>query len=413
MIYMTPTILQINTVVNSGSVGRIAEQIGQKIKAEGWNSWIAYGRGNQPSESELLKIGSIRDVYLHGIRSRLSDNHGLSSMSATRNFIDQVKVLKPDLVHLHNIHGYYLHYPLLFNYLSTTNIPIVWTLHDCWPFTGHCTHFSVISCNKWERECYCCEQLRTYPISLLADRSARNYHDKKQAFTSVSQMTLVPVSQWMSNLVKRSFLGNYSVQTIYNGVDTTIFTPTDSRRIVSEQYEIAANQFLILGVANVWTPHKGLNDFIALRKILPPTCHLLLVGLSSKQISRLPEGITGVAHTENVQQLADLYAAADLFINPTWEDNFPTTNLEALASGTPVATYRTGGSIEAVNEATGFIVEQGDISGLLSVICTVQTKGKVSYTAACRQRALTRFDKQDRYIEYIQLYKKLLNQEIK
>lgn len=404
-----PTILQINTTVNSGSVGRIAEQIGQAVKAEGWHSCIAYARGDRPSASELLKIGSMRDVYLHGIRSRLFDNHGLGSVSATRQFIARAKALAPDLIHLHNIHGYYLHYPLLFSYLSTAGIPVVWTLHDCWPFTGHCAHFSLVGCRKWEQGCYRCEQLRTYPASLGADRSARNYHDKKQAFTAVSRLTLVAVSRWMAGLVGQSFLGNHPLQTIYNGVDTSVFTPGDSRRAVAERYGIAPGRFLLLGVANVWTPPKGLGDFISLRKLLPPDCHLLLVGLSPKQISCLPEGITGVARTENVHQLAELYAAADLFVNPTWEDNFPTTNLEALASGTPVVTYRTGGSVEAVDEATGFVVEQGDLQGVLSVVRAVRAKGKSFYTAACRRRALDCFDQHDRYIDYIHLYRNLLN----
>lgn len=408
-----PTILQINTTVNSGSVGRIAEQIGQAVMAQGWNSWIAYARGRQPSASELLRIGTMRDVYWHGIRSRLSDNHGLASAAATRHFIDRLRELQPDLIHLHNIHGYYLHYPLLFDYLSAAGVPVVWTLHDCWPFTGHCAHFSVVGCRKWEQGCYRCEQTRTYPASLFADRSARNYREKKQAFTSVRQMTMVAVCRWMAGLAERSFLGRYPVHSIYNGVDTAVFSPADSRRAVAERYGIAPGRFLALGVANVWTPHKGLADFIALRKILPSDCNLLLVGLSSRQIGKLPEGITGVSRTENVSQLAELYAAADLFVNPTWEDNFPTTNLEALASGTPVVTYRTGGSIEAVDEATGFVVEQGDIQGLLAAVRTVQAKGKAHYMAACRRRALACFDQQDRYADYIHLYRKLLNQEIK
>lgn len=408
-----PTLLQINTLVNSGSVGRIAEQIGEAAMLDGWNSFIAYARGNQPSRSNRLKIGSMRDVYLHGIASRLFDNHGLSSAAATRQLIGRLQTLQPDLVHLHNIHGYYLHYPLLFRYLAAAGMPVVWTLHDCWPFTGHCSHFSVVGCHKWEQGCYRCEQSGTYPASLFVDRSARNYRDKRQAFTSLPHLTLVPVSAWMADLVGRSFLRKYPVQTIYNGVDTTVFAPSDTRRTVCERYGIAPDRFLALGVANVWTPHKGLADFIALRKRLPPACHILLVGLSPRQIRDLPAGITGIARTENVGQLAQLYAAAGVFVNPTWEDNFPTTNLEALASGTPVVTYRTGGSPEAVDTDTGFVVGQGDMAGLIRAVETIQAKGKSAYAAACRRRALAYFDKQDRYKEYIHLYRKLLNQEIK
>lgn len=410
---LTPTLLQINATVNSGSVGRIAEQIGQAAKAEGWRSYIAYARHAQPSQSELLKIGSRPAIYFHGFQSRLFDNHGLASAAATRQFIRRLESVKPDLVHLHNIHGYYLHYPLLFAYLAAADVPVVWTLHDCWPFTGHCAHFSFAGCTKWQTLCHHCEQSRTYPASLFADRSERNYRDKLRAFTSLRQLTLVPVCRWMADLAGRSFLGNYPIRTIYNGVDTALFKPAPTREAVVARYHLRPDRFLVLGVANTWSPRKGLSDFMALRKILPATCHILLVGLSEREVARLPEGVTGISRTENVGQLAELYAAADLFLNPTWEDTFPTTNLEALACGTPVATYRTGGSIEAVDAATGFIVEQGDVQGLAAAIRTVQEKGKAAYTAAARRRALECFDKQDRYQEYIQLYKELLNPQIK
>lgn len=413
---LTPTLLQINTTVNSGSVGRIAEQIGQAAGAEGWPSYIAYARNGQPSQSVLLKIGSQRDIYLHGLCSRLFDNHGQSSAAATRQLIRRLASLKPDLVHLHNIHGYYLNYPLLFDYLAAADVPVVWTLHDCWPFTGHCAYFSLAGCTKWETGCHHCEQSRTYPASLLADRSARNYRDKQQAFTSLSRLTLVPVSRWMAGLVGRSFLRHYPVRTIYNGVDTAVFKPAHPRQAkeaIQLRHGIRPDDFLALGVANDWSPRKGLDDFIALRKLLPSACQILLIGLSPRQIARLPEGITGIGRTENVAQLAEFYAAADLFLNPTWEDNFPTTNLEALACGTPVATYRTGGSIEAVDAATGFIVQQGDVAGLAAAIRTVQAKGKAAYGAAARRRALAYFDKQDRYKEYMQLYRDLLNIPIK
>lgn len=234
-----PTLLQINVVVNWGSTGRIAEEIGQVAMAAGWRSVIAYGRGNPTSKSELIRIGSNMDMYLHGIESRLFDNHGLASRKATRVFIEQIKALKPDVIHLHNIHGYYINYKLLFNYLAESKIPVVWTLHDCWSFTGHCAYFTFAKCDKWKTECYNCKLKKSYPFSLLFDCSKSNYVEKKQCFTTIGNLTMVPVSEWLAGLVKHSFFKGKRIECIHNGVDTHVFAPQtdyeDFRKTVADR----------------------------------------------------------------------------------------------------------------------------------------------------------------------------------
>jgi len=403
------TLLQINSVVNFGSTGRIVEEIGQLAIKNGWKSYIAYGRRKSLkslSKSKLIKIGSDWDIKLHGLQTRLFDRNGLGSKKATERFIDQIKEIKPDIIHLHNIHGYYLNIEILFNYLSLVNIPVVWTLHDCWSMTGHCTYFDFIGCEKWQTQCYSCPQRREYPSSCFIDRSKKNYFLKKTLFTSVKNMTIVPVSQWLSDIVKSSFLSGYPVQVINNGIDMHIFIPKKGVELRSKLG--VGNSFVLLGVASVWSQRKGFGDFIRLSKKIPEDCKIILVGLNDDHLKKLPSNILGIARTENVEQLVELYSIADLFVNPTWEDNFPTTNLEALACGTPVLTYHTGGSVESIALDSGFIVEKGDISGILDAIKVVKEKKTSYYNNTCRLRAEKYFNKDDRYKEYVNLYNKLL-----
>ena len=401
---MPKTLLQINTVVNSGSTGRIAEEIGQTAMSAGWRSVIAYGRNPRPSASELIRIGSDWEMRLHGVRSRIFDDHGFGSRKATEAFIREAEKLSPDIIHLHNIHGYYLNIDVLFRWLAQANVPVVWTLHDCWSFTGHCAHFDFIKCEKWKTGCFSCPQKKEYPASLFFDRSRKNWEQKRELFSLVKNLTLIPVSDWLADIARKSFLGDKTICRIYNGTDTEIFSPKGNGNVVREKYCLG-NQFTVLGCASVWTERKGLSDFVKLRERVPERdLAIVLVGLSEKQISELPAGIIGIRRTESVDALAKLYSAADLFLNTTYEDNFPTVNIEALACGTPVCTYKTGGSPEALDENTGFVVEQGDISGIVSAIETVRFRGKSAYADACRSRALTCFRKEDRWAEYLALY---------
>lgn len=403
------TLLQINVVVNRGSTGRIAEEIGQAAMAAGWKSYITYGwEHHVKSKSETIRIGKDINIKLHGLETRLLDNHalGISSRRATQNFIKEIERIQPDIIHLHNLHGYYINIEVLFDYLAKSNLPVVWTLHDCWTFTGHCSYFDWIDCNKWKTHCNSCPQKKGYPASYLVDRSKKNFKEKKSLLTAIKSMTMIPVSNWLGNYLKDSFLHKYPVEVIHNGIDTNIFNPNADKSILSK-YNLE-NKFTVIGVAAVWSARKGLVDFIKLNEIFGNTVQIVLVGLSKKQIASLPDGVVGVERTESVEELAALYAFSDIFINPTYTDNFPTTNIEALASGTPVITYKTGGSPEAVDKKTGLIVEKGDVNSLMQAIEEVKTKGKAYYSQACVERAHNLYRKEDRYQDYIDLYNRML-----
>lgn len=402
-------LLQINTVVEFNATGRIAEDLGKVVLSKAWKSVIAFGRNRRPSDSELIQIGSNLTFKFHVLQNRLFDNQGSGSAHATKVLIKQIKCYKPDIIHLHNIHGYYINIKLLFEYLAKASVPIVWTLHDCWSFTGHCAYFDFVGCTKWKTGCYECPQKKQYPESWLLDHSKQNYKRKKQLFCSLQNLTIVSVSNWQANLVKQSFLQKYSLQTIHNGVDLNVFNINDYPENVKLGLGISDNKRMLLGVASKWEPRKGFNDFLKLSTLVDENIVIVLVGLNEKQLKLLPANIIGLARTENIGQLAELYSTADLFLNLTYEDNFPTTNLESLACGTPVLTYKTGGSIESVSEDTGFIVEKGDLSGVLEVINNLCSDKKDSYKKACRNRALKNYNKYDSLKRYVDLYEKLID----
>lgn len=397
-------IMQINVTANWGSTGRIAEDISRLCMQEGWESYIAYGRYVNPCESRLIRIGNSADFYIHVFHSLLG-RHGLGSRRATQTLIQEIEQIHPDIIHLHNIHGYYLNYPLLFRYLQQTDIPVVWTLHDCWPITGQCSHFEFVRCSKWKTECNNCPGKKIYPRTFV-DRSTKNYQLKKSLFTSLKNLTLIPVSHWLERLIQESFLRAITTRTIRNGVNLQIFRPVTPNALRQELK--LDNKFILLGLASIWEIRKGLADLLKLNELIDHSrFQLILVGLTDKQIRQLPPNVIGIKRTDNLEKLATLYSAAGIYLNPTYEDNFPTTNLEALACGTPVCTYRTGGSPEAVDDATGFIIEQGDIEGMKQAALTVWEQGKDAYREACRRRAVTCFNAKDRFAEYIRLYKKV------
>lgn len=404
--------MQINPVVRiNTSTGRIMQEIGQLAMSNGWESYIAYSYGRdgiKPCDSKLMPVGNKADVAWHGLVTRLTDRHGLASEGATRAFIREIERIQPDIIHIHNIHGYFLNYRVLFDYLAKCNTPVVWTVHDCWLYTGHCYYYSYIGCNKWKTECVQCPQRKMFPSSWWADRSKQNFRDKKAAFTSLpkERFTIVPVSDWIKGEMQHSFLKEYDFRVIHNGIDTNVFTIYDPAE-VKKKYQLEGKR-IILGVASIWCEEKGWNDFMRLAERLDENERLVLVGVDEKHQAMLPKNITGIRRTENIRQLAELYSAAEAFVNPTWQDNYPTVNLEAIACGTPVVTYRTGGSIEAVTEQTGLVVEQGDVDGLLQAIRTIEERGKAYYQEPCRTHALKNFKKEDRYAEYLKLYDELI-----
>lgn len=393
-------ILQINSVVNSGSTGRIVEEIGNVLMEHGHESYIAYGRGEGKSRSNLIRIGKNMDVYYHVACTRFTDRHGFASKRATLNFLKEIDKIKPDLIALHNLHGYYINIEILFNYIKKLNIPVTWTFHDCWPFTGHCTHFENINCYKWELTCYNCPKKLNYPKSFV-DSSNYNYQKKKYLFSQLKNLLIITPSFWLENYVRRSFFSNSSM-TIHNGIDLKVFETT------GKSYDFHSNKKSLIFVANVWTSSKGFNDLFSLRKILPDEYEMLVIGVSETQRKQLPNGVKGIQRTKDQSELAQYYAKAFCFVNPTYSDNFPTTNLEALACGTPVITYNTGGSPEAIDEKTGFVVEKGNVEGILQAIQHLENMNYEEVSKACRARAEKLFDNNERFLEYLHVFENLV-----
>lgn len=402
-----PIVLQINSAINYGATGRIAEQIGLLAMRHGWESYIAHGRYINPSESKSIQIGGRLDWVYHALMTRITDRHGLFSTCATKKLIKQIHNIKPDIIHLHNIHGYYINYKILFNYLRKANIPVVWTLHDCWPMTGHCTHFESVKCDRWQSGCYNCPLKNAYPSSLIFDRSKKNYIEKKKCFSSIKNLTLIPVSNWIAGIVRKSFLKDANLIVNYNGIDVQVFHPCHDNNLV-EQYNLNDKR-VVLGVASPWSDKKGLPDFSRLHaNLLNETYQIVLIGLTAEQIKSMPKGVIGLCRTNSAAELAQWYSLADVFVNLTYEDTYPTTNLESISCGTPVITYRTGGSPESVTPQTGRVVEQGDIDGVVKAIEELCAEDRNEMRKRCREYALEHFDRNKNYKRYIDLYEQLL-----
>lgn len=352
-------VVQINTFPNKAT-GAIMFSIHKELLKQGHESYVFWGRGRDGRDSYEYSFYNKYEIMYHGIMSRLFDNTGIYSQKSTRKMIQKLEEIKPDVVHLHNIHGYYLNIKILFEWLKVHQITIVWTFHDCWPFTGHCAYFDFVQCHKWKTGCFDCSQKSSYPASSFLDNSKNNWNFKRKRF-DYDKLTIVTPSYWLKSLVQESFFADKKCEVIHNGINTNIFKPSD--------VTMSDGRFKVLGVASEWTPRKGLADFYKLYDILDKErVQVIIVGLSEKQIKVTPKGITALKRTENIYELVKLYQEADLFFNPTYEDNYPTTNLEALACGTPVCTYKTGGSVECINESNGFITKQGDVESVKKII---------------------------------------------
>ena len=384
--------------------GRLTHDLLRAFPEDKFDCHVAYTRGALIDEKHDFRFGNRWEVYIHGVMTRLTDRQGFYSKSATRQLIDYMDSQGVDLVHLHQLHGYYLHLPTLFGWLKERKLPVVWMQHDCWNFTGHCVHFSAIGCNKWKDGCHHCPIHKDYPAS-IADRSAKNYIDKRQLFTSLPHVTIVTPSQWLKDFAEESFLGVYSVTCINNGINLKVFRHKQPQDI---SFHLPQGKKVVLGLAAKFIPSKGYDDFIRLRKILPEDYLIVMVGVSTKQIRELPNGIMGIENTSNVEQLVDIYNQAHLFLNLTYDDNFPTTNLESLACGTSVLTYRTGGSPESITDATGYVVEQGDIEHVRDIVLA-HTKNETTIKA-CVAHA-QQFDRDTIYGQYLELYRQMLEIE--
>lgn len=397
-------VLQINQTCGKGSTGKIAVGIGEVLKEHGHESYIAYGYQDTTVENTLkMKLGKgLNSIRIELIKCRLTGYFGFTSKRATYKLIRWIEQVKPDVIHLHNIHGGYLHIEVLFDFLKKANIPIVWTLHDCWSFTGHCSCFQMIQCEKWRTGCYACPEKENYPKRYFFDRSKEQYWRKKQAFTQLENMTFVTPSKWLSGLVAQSYFKNYLIQHIYNGINLSVFKPTENE--IRKKYHLE-NKKIVLSVAASWGKRKGLDYVIELSKRLSENYQVIIIGLNEKQKKEVPDSIIKIGRTNNQTELAQFYTVADVFVNCTLEEVLGLVNIEALACGTPVVTFDTGGSPECIDDVVGAKVPQRDLDAMIEKVVFFSEN---DCSEECTEFAKKHFDEKQKYLEYIQLYERVI-----
>lgn len=392
-------VVQINVTCGVGSTGKICVGISETLEKNSFENYILYSVKDS-SYPYGLRYGN--EVYRksQALKSRVFGNYGFNSQLATKKLNGELERLQPDIIHLHNLHSHDCNVELLLSYIKRKNIKLIWTFHDCWAFTGYCTYFTMANCEKWKQGCRDCEQWKQF--SWFRDRS-RYLYDKKRGAMQGLDLTIVTPSNWLAELVKQSFLKDYPVKVIHNGIDLTVFLPTPSD--FREKYGIG-NKYIVLGVAFGWGERKGLDVFVELAKRLDPgTYQIVLVGTDDRVDRQLPKQILSIHRTQNQKELAEIYTAADVFANPTREDNYPTVNMEAIACGTPVVTFDTGGSPESLDDTCGSIVPCDDVDALeREIIRICETR---PYTTRACQRRAAEFDQNVKYREYIALYEEL------
>ncbi len=385
---MKKKLLQIGIEVNSGSTGKIAEQIGSLAIKKGFESYITYARGFNPSQSNIIKIGNNFNIFLHVIRTRFLADHLNGSKLATLRLIKKIKKIKPDIIHLHQIHGYYINIPILFIYLKSSNIPILWTIHDDWAFSEI--------------------PFGNYPKSLFFDKSKYNLNKKKKIFTSLVNLKLIGVSKWISELAKKSFLNNYSISTISNGVDLSIFYPRNNNKNILKKFNLNPKKKYLIATGTTWNENKGIIDYKKLSKILPENIILLLVGINDKKMFAYETNIKCFSRTENQDELAELYSISEILLCLSYKESFGLTPVEAMSCGTPSIVYDNTALVELLTKDTGTIVKTGDVLMVLEAIKEILSQKKKTYSDYCVKRANKYYDKNKTYEKYIEEYNKLL-----
>lgn len=402
-------IIQINLTYGIGSTGKIMKDLNDIIEKTGNCGFMVAGYSiENKSDSNLFCLN--RGDYLNKMRkdiliSRITGEMGYRYIEKTKEAIKWIDSKNPDIIHLHNIHGDWINIKILFEYLKEKDVPVVWTMHDCWPFTGRCSHFENFGCYEWKRGCKVKCKNKVYPLTYFFDKSEKIWNDKYNWFRGIHKMQLVTPSNWLGKFIQDSFLKDYPVMTIHNGIDTSTFRPLIKN---SKYLKDVKNKKIILGVANSWSEKKGLLDFFELSNLLDQKIYqIVIVGLNKRQMKMIPKSIIGIERTNNQEELVVLYSRAHVFVNPTYQDNFPTTNLEALACGTPIVTYNTGGSPEClIDNNVGYMINKGEINKLalkIKEICSI-SKDDIMISNIGKKY----FDKNVCFNLYMQLYKKLI-----
>lgn len=388
-------IVQINPVCG-GSTGKIAVEISKLLDVNGIENYIFYTSGKSDFENARRYATDI-EIKWNALLSKIQGNYGFNSKSMTKRLIAKLEKANPDIVQLHNLHGHNVNLPMLFTYLKEKNIRVFWTFHDCWSFTGYCTHFDYVHCEKWKKRCKKCIQRKAY--SWFADHSQLLFDRKKSLFQGFKELTVITPSTWLAELVRNSFFSEYPIEVIHNGIDLETFKPTESN--FRDKYNLQGKN-IWLGVAMGFEERKGFAYFLEIAKRMDEDTRLVLVGVTKEQIAILPKNIIGIERTANQKELAEIYSAADIFLNCTLEDNFPTVNLEALACGTPVVTFETGGSPECIDETCGKVVPQKDIKEMMQAAKELQ---RLNVAEVCRRKAKEEYGAERCFELYLNLYK--------
>lgn len=388
----------INSVYGFGSTGKIVMNL---CKMDDVLAKAFYGRKVSVDDGIAVKFNGFWGNVNQTIQTFILDNHGFSCRHATKKLVEHLKKFDPDIVHLHNLHGYYIHVGILFEYLKNADIKVIWTLHDCWSFTGHCPHFEAIGCNRWIDGCYACPLYRKYPFSFNKYNAKKNYQLKKEVFTSVLDMHIVVPSNWLKLQVQKSYLNKYPCTLINNGIDLKVFKYNNVPR---------KDKFTILAVSSMWYEEKGLKDLVAFSKMLDDDMELIVIGLNKKQSKMFGKNVSCVQRTNNVQELVNYYNEADVFVNFTYEDTFPTVNLEAMACGLPVFTYESGGSTEMIDEQCGRVITKYDIKQMYQMIYKLKN-AEIFFNREIIADKMTKYDLKNMYDQYLELYKRIYHEK--
>lgn len=397
-------ILCINSVYKERSTGKLVESLGKVIVSSGYEFEVCYGRGIEITDANSHKVGTRLSNMVDVAFTRIFDMHAMTCVKATEQLIGIIRQEDPDIIQLHNLHGYYLNIRILFDFLKQYNRPVVWTLYDCWSFTGHCSHFDFLGCEQWKTQCKECLLKREYPASYFFSRAEKNFIEKKALFNGLQNMTIVTPSKWLARNVRDSFLGEYPIQVINDGISFETFKPVQSN--IRQKLNLD-DKFVVLAVTNIWTESKGFSYINTLGDMLGDDYCLIVVGDVSKVNGYKSEKIIWVEQTRSPNELAELYSTADVFVNTTLEDTFPTVNMEAQACGTSTISFDSGGSPENIDKRTGIVVERGNLDSLLSAIEEIHDNPR-----DCKETiefVRNNYDRETKYLEYIKLYKDILH----
>ena len=406
-------ILQINTVSGYSSTGRTCVELADFLEKKGHDSYIAYGQGATSFEKSY-KIGGVLENHLHNIGSRLYGKQGYFSTKGTINLIKLINKIDPDVIHLRNLHGNYLNIEILFDYLLKVQKPVVWSLHDCWAFTGKCAHYTDATCYKWETECHTCPQVKKYPASIFLDQTKKMFRDKSKWFNSINNLTIVPVSKWLETEVKKSFFKYKNINQIYNWINHDIFKPLKVKEKVKvkAKYGISSAKFIVLCVSAAWnsTSNKYV-DVIKLSNLIDHnTIQIVLVGKIKKQ--ELTKNIIHLPYLHGEEELSKIYSIADTYVHLSTEDTFGKVIAEAMSCGTPAIVYNSTACPEIIGEGCGYVVEKRNVRIIYEKIQIIKENGKKKYSSNCRNYAIDNFDLDTNINKTIKCYNQSLENNV-